>query len=112
MILISLRSQIRRVAKMWSDQYPNAEGDKLRILTRLKSIDAENATPLDIEKIIGNRSWVRPRQCAECCKYHNMVACVGGNDSIDSCEIYLCRKCLLDAVKLIDAGDLPPAGSP
>ena len=113
MVLVSIRSQIKRVADSWHSQYKGWGGDKLAILHKLRKLNTDTATIEDVKSIIGNYSWVKKQECDECGKLFDNVVAIGGvGNDCERNSIYLCRECLIAAVAVIDAGDAPPAGSP
>ena len=113
MVLVSIRSQIKRVADSWYNQYKGWTGEKLDILHKLRELNVNSATAEDVKGIIGNYSWAKKQECEECEKeFDNVVAIGGAGNDCDRRSIYLCRDCLVAAIAVLDAGDVPPAGSP
>ena len=100
MKLITIKSQVLGVRDRWKRQYPNAKGEKLEILKKLKKLDLNIATPEDLEKIIGNSSWAESSRCSECDKYYNEIIELGEEPDCESATAWICKDCLQKALKL------------
>lgn len=104
--LISERDKIRGVAKRWASQYKDYNGGdpegKKAITRKLSKLNPETATPDDVERIIGNRSWTNI-QCAQCEAHVPVAAQFTGYD--DSFE--LCLGCVRAAAIDLEAALTP-----
>lgn len=105
MELITLRSQIKKVAAHWKAQ--NYKGnkwgygdDKKGTYQELLKLNVEVATPQDVAKIIGNTSWARPTKCGECGGYFDTVIQIGEPKDYESCTAFLCKDCIERGIKL------------
>jgi hypothetical protein len=96
MIVITTRDRIRSVADRWAQQYPD-DGDARR--AKLATLDKDNATAKDVEKIIGNASWTR-LGCDECGKEVGTVVQLGEEPDYESSTADVCLECLHKAAGL------------
>lgn len=99
MKIITIRTQIREVAKRWKLQYGRTRTD---IANLLEALDVETATAEDVERIIGNGSWVHPIPCDECREKHEIVVQLGEEPDYESSTVNICQECLRKALMLID----------
>ena len=106
MELITIRKQIEAVAAAWDRQYPpqfeQAE-DTQEISRRLHGLDKARASPEEVAAIIGNGSWVTPKQCDECGDVFDDVVQVGQPEDYDSNTVTICLGCAAKAVGLFAA---------
>jgi len=102
MKLITIRSQILEVVDRWKQQYPDPEPDKAEILSRLEMLNLKTSAAKDLEDIIGNPSWAQPQQCYECDGYFDEIVQVGEEPDYESATAYLCKNCVMKALKLFD----------
>ena len=106
MRVVSTRSEIRSVADRFRKQYkgyygkgscsfaPGGQQDHEDVERRLRALDVDTATPDDVERIIGNSSWVEVR-CDECGDACESVVLVGeDNDDPDDRNARVCGRCL------------------
>lgn len=101
--LITIRSKIKGVVKAWQLQYPvkTAEHDKIYILKQLKKLNLNICNEKDIADIIGNTSWTS-LVCDSCDKKVGALVVVGDSPDYDSRTAWMCKKCLIKAIKLFD----------
>ena len=99
----TLRHQVRTVADRWEKQYGHGRygQDKLAILAKLRALDVETATALDVEKIIGNGAWVGPPMCHECQRNTYDAVELGEPPDYESATATICRGCLVRALGLL-----------
>ncbi len=101
------RAQVRAVAAAWRRQYPpnsdymTVDGNPDDVLHALEALDVETATAKDVAKIIGNGSWVEPKECHECSVTSWNVVQVGQEPDYESATAQICGKCLRKALALI-----------
>ena len=107
MKLITERQQIRDVAKEWEaiyKYYPETS-EFTETTEKLKKLNVETATAMDVEAIIGNNSWCCPSTCDECGLDYDVVVKVGENPDYEGTTINLCEGCIKKALALISKGD-------
>lgn len=118
MNITTKRDLIRAVSKRWRQQYEPFTDDKplfswrtgitspplnkQQIAEKLDSLDCENATPEDVEAIIGNDSWTR-LVCDECGNEADSVITVGQEPNYDSHTASLCLNCIRKAAAMFDS---------
>ena len=102
MKLITIRSQIIEVADKWDAQYPTPNSKSKAVSEKLRAMDPATATAADVESIIGNCSWARPRECDECGLSFDVVIEVGDDTDYESNTVRLCVGCLYRALELAD----------
>lgn len=105
--VITMRDQIRTVAKRWDEQYFRRGkwyDDKSRAISeRLHRLDPETATPADVAAIIGNQLWADPMRC-DCCGVDVIIVVqVGEEPDYESATASLCIQCAADALAAIIA---------
>jgi hypothetical protein len=100
--LVTIRSQILDVADRWRRQYPN---DKRDIAEKLVALDKATATPDDVTKIIGNKSWIGPEECDECGTSVEVYVEIGEEPDYESNTAHVCGPCLRKAVGLVDSAE-------
>jgi hypothetical protein len=105
MKLVTIRSQIRDVAKRWHQQYGpgnpySKDLDKISIGKALDRLDTESATADDVAAIIGNRSWAEEKECDECGAKGDVVE-VGEEPDYESRTAMLCYGCVCKALALL-----------
>ena len=110
MQLLNERTQVRAVAQSWAAQYGRgtygADTRGRLVGEELLALNTETATAEEVAEITANTSWVSAKACGECGAQLWDIVQIGETPiSVDSCTAYLCRKCLVDAIELIDAGD-------
>lgn len=98
MELITERTQVRNVAKLWRRQYPNSKQD---IAEKLDALDVETATAEDVAAIIGNDSWCKPSKCNECGETVPVAVMVGEEPDYESATATLCFSCVEKALSLM-----------
>lgn len=104
MNICTIRTQIRNAPSLWDQQYKNFnDPKKIEIGKTLKQLDVETATPEDLEKIIGNSLWAQKQQCEECGSLSETLIGLGNQDVGTSQQIYVCKPCLKNALKMIDS---------
>jgi len=103
MRVITIRSQIRDVSKRWDETYRDRERLTLDkgynaeikvICERLAALDLETATAAEIAAIIGNDTWVEPKNCDECSGVFGTVIEIGEKPNWESRTAYVCCDCL------------------
>jgi hypothetical protein len=106
--LITTRTLIRSVVKRWEAQYRPEDvyvklygADKQTILAKLKELDPEQASPEEVEAIIGNTSWTRVT-CDACGSEVGEVVRLGQEPDYESATASICHECLAKAIKLIE----------
>jgi hypothetical protein len=92
------------VAEKWYAQYhgKNYSEDKATKYLELCKLDPETATPEDVEKIVGNKSWAELSRCHECGGYFEEVVEIGEPPDYESSTAHICKKCLRKALKLFN----------
>jgi len=107
MKVISIRSQILEVADRWRKQYPREKkGSKwYKIQQELDALDKTVATANDVEKIIGNNSWVGYSYCDECDECFNTVVELGEEPDYESATARICGECLKKAMALFEEAE-------
>lgn len=108
MRIVTRREVIRAVADRWAEQYQNAlskpestladQRHPKAILRQLRALDLEEATPAQVEAIIGNDSWTA-LNCNECGESAETVLRFG-HDDYESTTHGLCPKCVHAAFAL------------
>lgn len=97
MELMSERNQVRTVADRFQRAYRNpalvcwdntTAGEKQ---AQLRALDPETATAADVVAIIGNGSWVEPKECGECGAIGWDAVELGNPERASVC---VCAKCL------------------
>lgn len=105
MEITSEREKVRTVAQRWERQYGSgyyARNPQKQAITKLLfALDPEKATASDVEKIIGNSSWVEPWECKECTAKNWDVVQLGDELDYESYTTYVCLPCLEKAVNLV-----------
>lgn len=102
------RDQVRTVAGRWRSVYGECAvrpKDALQIQCALDALDVESASAADVERIIGNGSWVCADICDECGARDWNAVTVRDEDSeyVDS-GAALCTACLRKALRMADGG--------
>ena len=100
MKLVTERSLIRNVHERWLSQYPNPQGDRLRVLLELTDLDRETATAKDVEKIIGNDTWVMPNTCDECGARGKPVVQICEEPDYETHTAWICQACIERALRM------------
>jgi hypothetical protein len=104
----TLRDEIRSVPDRWREQYyvrhgrswsDTLSGSSKSVWKRLKALDLETASPEDVEKIIGNRSWTT-LECDQCGREVDAVVEVGQSQGRDSRTADICADCIRKAADL------------
>ena len=102
MKIITEREMIRDVPKRWDVQYPDDSkraGSK-EISAKLNALDLNAATSADIEKIIGNASWV-DNDCDECGKLFPVLVIL--TSEYAESEFRLCSHCAQNIALVLGA---------
>lgn len=97
MRFVSIKDQVATVAKRWEKQYITCsvaftDPKRKKIWFELLSLD-EKATPEDVEKIIGNHTWIGDR-CDECHNIVNEYFEIGWEPVCGDAIASLCKKCV------------------
>ena len=103
MKLITERDLIRKIAASWFNQYQawfKDYPDKKITYGKLLALDKENASPADIESIIGNDAWTA-QYCNECKELSTIIVEVGEEPGYDSSTAKICPDCLQKALALV-----------
>lgn len=101
MKLLTMRSQIRDVAKEWNSQYAiGATDEQKEIGKQLVALNKETASDKAVEKIIGNKSWVEKKLCDECGKSSWETVRLGEEPDYESRTATICKRCLQKALAL------------
>ena len=108
MKLITIRSQIRDVARKWHAQYMPVPSkgwlygmNKEEAYAQLAALDKETATAADVAAIIGNDSWACPQRCHECNGHFDEVVQVGEKPDYESATCQLCKACARKAACML-----------
>jgi len=104
MKLVTIRSQIREVSRLWDERYAsslNARPKHIEIGNKLREIDVETATTKNVEDIIGNKTWIGPNKCDECKNEFDAVIELGEDEDYESRTTYICLNCLNTAAKVL-----------
>jgi hypothetical protein len=106
MRLMTEREQLRWVAASWARQYPrggrSTAPDKAAIQKLLDALDVERATADDVASIIGNTSWVQPKECNECGVESWLTVELGEEPDYESRTAFVCVGCLRAALVLAE----------
>lgn len=97
MELITIRTQIRNVARRWRAFYQNTQlwdAARAAIADKLDVLNPETATAEDVRNIIGNDSWACAQWCEECDQRKETLVEVGDD--------YVCADCLRAAAALCE----------
>lgn len=116
MKLITIRGQIKEVAEDWSKQMLKGIPDEshLEIYRMLRSLDTEKCASEDVEKIIGNKSWVCEKDCSECqSKFETVIrlddSYFRNPNSTSGNAVYLCQNCVRKALEVLEKEETPNA---
>lgn len=105
MKLLNERNQVREVAAKWRSQYGSGSyGADKRVRAvgaELAALDVETASAAEVAEIVGNNVWVRMQTCGECSVETWNIVEIGEVPNYESATAYVCRDCLLAALKLI-----------
>lgn len=121
MRLITVRDQVRNVAKRWRAQYPRPEdrtgkvasGMHRAIGEALERIDPDFTSVREVDRIIGNGSWTKVPGCSECKRDDlERVLEVGEVFGWESHTVYLCEECATHAVECFITGKDRPRAEP
>jgi len=105
MELINERMQVKRALKNWPDRYLAISKQELAIKKeKLSELDPETATAEDIAAIVGNTHLVHKSECCECGEDSWNIVKLGQDIEYDDPVAWICRDCLVKAIKLIDGG--------
>ena len=105
MKLLSERTQVNSGIDNWLSNY-GLDGTYVRdtrgrkVGSELMALNRETATAADIAEIIGNDSWAHKQRCGECQTETWEIVEVGETPNYDSETALLCKKCVLDALRL------------
>jgi len=109
MKLLNERAQVKLAIKNWlgiyGAEYTYPEDNRgIKVGAELMALDPETATARDVADIIGESFWAHEKPCSECgtrtwniIKFEEME---GPMD--DSTIIFICRDCLVKALRLIE----------
>lgn len=105
MEVITIRDQIRSVAKRFRKSYERSLGElswkcdgqtRGDIADELDAMDAETAGPEDVERIIGNASWIG-LTCHDCGGDVEAVIQLGEPMDYESQTAHVCAVCIAEA---------------
>ena len=104
MKLLSERTQVKDAINLWISRYGldgtyGADRRGRRVGAEL--MDRETATAVQVNSIIGG-PWVFMKTCGECGKESWNIVEIGEPADYGSQTAYLCRDCLVSAIKMID----------
>lgn len=108
MELVTVRDEIRSVARRWQEQYrrfgtwATYTGSAWKqqpeaVHEALLGIDVETVDAGEVNRIIGNTLWTEVR-CNECMEAFERAV----NFACGEYTLTICRSCLLDAVAIVD----------
>lgn len=100
---MSRQTLANTAADRWEKQYGGGHygADKLATLARLREL-GPTPNPDDIDRVIGNGSWTR-ECCDGCQSEQGPWVMVGEDPDYESRTATLCRLCLLEAMRVIEA---------
>ena len=105
-IKITRQTGANSVVSRWKKQYrgiSSYDREKLVILENLRSLGA-TPEPDKVDAIIGNNSWTSVPGCDCCGEPKELIVRVGEEPDYESHTAYVCRDCLLEALKLTEEG--------
>jgi hypothetical protein len=106
MKLESKRERLQTVAQRFKEVYGTVGmlaryPERAETIRQLEALNPESSTPLQVEKIIGNRSWTDPTSCSECRSQDGRaVVRLGEDPDYESSTAWICLECLEKAMEL------------
>jgi len=102
MEIVSKKTRAKDIYKRWIKQYPlkyHKKGKWAQIGARLKN--EKPKTEEEVNAIIGNESWMRVH-CYQCDEPKDIVVRVGEKPDYESSTSWICKDCLIIALKMIE----------
>ena len=109
MRVLSEREMVKQAIHNWVSSYGTdrtygADKRGRKVGAELLAMDQDSATAEQVQEIIGNESWARKARCNNCGSVTWDLVELGEPRDYESATACVCRDCLTEALRMLDAG--------